>query len=83
MFCIHSQMKAGVLMTRLRRAHTGIECASTKISKSGQSPSSSEWPAPYSAIVVRETTLDEAKSIADNEVQKSGQSAMQGAKLGK
>jgi hypothetical protein len=27
---------------------------------------------PYAALIVRETTLDEAKSIADTEVRKSG-----------
>ena len=59
---------------RLRRNHTGIECSiykkspkwtiSIKYHLSGQSP--------YSALIVREVTLDEVKSIADHEVQKSG-----------
>ena len=62
-------------MAQFRRTHTGIDCSireehpkkwtiSVKYHLSGQ-PS-------YSALIIRETTADEVKSIADNEVQKSG-----------
>ena len=62
-------------MAQLRRIHTGIDCSireedpkkwtiSIKFHLSGQPH--------YSALIVRETTADEVKSIADNEVQKSG-----------
>jgi hypothetical protein len=62
-------------MAQLRRTHTGIDCSiseehpkkwtiSINYHLSGQSP--------YLAHIFRETTVDEVKSIADNEVQKSG-----------
>ena len=58
----------------LRRTHSeGIECLIRKgHSKWTISINYPKGQPPYAALIVRETTLDEAKSIADNQVLNSG-----------